>query len=149
MKQALVIAALAALLPAGAALADKSEAGEVKLPSTSETFPVVGKATTVASPHTADTITVTYSPSSEVVETETLEVKKLTPEKPGKLYNTVWMPKRAGVVELSGGGATNRVSIRFDGVPMSGVAIMLVAAMILFGGAFWSLRSILRDDDNG
>lgn len=135
-------AALAIVLCAAPALAADPPATL----STSEPFPVAGKATSIATPPEADTIAVTYSPSSEVVATETLEVKKLTPPQPGKPYLTVWVPQRAGVVELTAGGEKTRVSIRFDGVPTSGVAIMIVAALILFGGAFLSMRSILTRD---
>ena len=134
MKALLVLAAMAA--PVAAAP-----------PSTSERFPVAGKATSIATSPGADSIQVTYSPSSSVVKTETLEVKKLTPPRPDKPYLTVWVPQRAGVVELAAGGETARVSVRFDGVPVSGIAIMIVAGLILFGGVFWSMRSILTSDD--
>lgn len=114
--------------------------------STSERFPVVGKATSVSTPPAADAIDVVYSPSSRVEEKARVPVEKLTPPRPNKPYLTPWIPDRAGVAQLSAGGQSIKVSVRFDGVPTGGIVIMLIAGVILFGGAFVSMKSLLSGD---
>jgi hypothetical protein len=136
------IAAALVILFAAPALATEPA---VKL-STSERFPVAGKATAIISPPEADAIGVVYSPGSQVEVTESVAVQKITPPRPGNPYRTAWKPARAGVVALSAGGQTVNVSIRFDGVPAGGVIIMVIAALILFGGAFFSIKSLLSGD---
>ena len=139
------LAALLVLALAAPVAAKKDEKPKVVL-STSDRFPVAGKATTIVTPPTADKVEVVYSPSSGVESKATIEVKKLSKPREGKPYLTVWKPDRPGVVALSAGGQTANVSIRFDGIPLGGVVIMILAGLVLFGGAFVSMRSLMSGD---
>lgn len=111
----------------------------------SQRFPVAGVATSLETPPEADEIKAVYSPSSRVESTQTIKVEKLTPPKPGKPYLTAWIPERAGVVTVTAGKASRNISVRFDGIPVGGIIIMVIAGLILFGGVFVSMKSILSD----
>lgn len=101
-------------------------------------YPTVGKATTIVLPQVVDKVKITYRPDARAVET--------TEEIPGGgTEHVVWRPLHAGIVKIEAGGLTKKVSVRFDGLPMSGLLILLIAGAILFGGAAWSLRQLLRD----
>jgi len=111
---------------------------------TLEKFPTVGEATVITDlPEAAKTVRFTYQPDAPVSSTETLAVEG------GSL---TWTPQRPGIVKIEAlGGDASAIaavdrSVRFDGAPGSGVAIFLVAALVLFGGAAWSLRLLLRND---
>lgn len=140
------MAILALAVLAAPALA--AEPGAIEL-SVLDSSPVVDRATTIATPPEADAIEITYGPSSPEAETETLAVHKLTPPKPGKPYLTVWVPKRAGAVELAAGGQTIRVSVGGGdgGMSLALIALMIAAGLILFGGALWAVRAFSSRDD--
>ena len=60
------------------------------------------------------------------------------------------MPRDAGIVSLDvldpdGGAplASVHTSVRFGAFPASGMAVMIVAGLLLFGGAALGLRSLL------
>ncbi len=98
--------------------------------------PRVGNATTLVTKELVDELTITYSPKSEV------EIVEKVPTNGTKLV--LWRPKYAGVATITTPGhKALTVSIRYDGVPLGGVLIMLLAGFILFGGAFVSLRALL------
>ncbi len=90
----------------------------------------------------ARTVSVTYRPNSQTAHEETLAVEG--PE-------LDWTPRDAGIVRLvvhdaSGAVLTNRhVAVRFGGFPPSGLAVMLVAATLLFGGAIVAFVALLRE----
>jgi hypothetical protein len=138
-----VIAILHAPAPA---LGDEPAKTRAPAVSTSDRFPVVGKATSVTTGPEADSIELLYSPSSEVEARQSVPIRKLTPPEADKPYHTAWIPERAGVVALTAGGTTVNVSVAFDGIPIGGIAIMLIAGLILFGGTFVSVRSLLTPD---
>lgn len=138
------VAALA--LFAGAALSVGVAAAEQvpvapKLEVT-DRFPTAGRATTIVTPAAVEMISVTYSPTSRVEKREVFSVQKLNP---AGAYNTVWRPQRPGVARIEAAGEQRTVSVRFDSLPVSGMVIMLIAALVLFGGAALSLRSLLRE----
>ena len=55
-----------------------------------------------------------------------------------------WTPSRAGVVALAtADGASRNVSVRFDETPISGLLILIVAGLVLFGGAALAMRALL------
>ncbi len=91
-------------------------------------FPTVGKTTTITLTTPADAITITYRPDAPTVEKhETL---------PTNGANEIqWQPLYAGVVKIQAGAASKDISVQFDGLPISGILMMLIAALILFGGA--------------
>lgn len=95
-----------------------------------------GNASTLVTDDVVEEITVTYSPSSNVAQTEVVKANGT------KLV--LWRPQRPGVVSIAAPGHEPKThSVRFDGVPLSGVIIMMLAGFILFGGAFISLRALL------
>jgi hypothetical protein len=65
-----------------------------------------------------------------------------------------WAPRDAGIVTLNvydgavGGRllVTHDVAVRFGGFPASGVAIMLLAGLLLFGGAIWGFVLLIREE---
>lgn len=146
MRKLFAVALLLAAVVAAPAAASKPEAKpEAKL-SLTDRFPTVGKATTILVPPGADEVKVVYSPGSRVERTDTIAVPKLTRPPQGRPYQVVWRPARPGVVQLSAAGQSIKVSVRFEGVPSSGIGIMLFAGLILFGGAAVSLRALLREE---
>ncbi len=88
----------------------------------------------------ADSLVVTYRPSSRIARTETIPV--------GPGGRVAWTPAQAGVASLSvDGGPARNVSVRFAGTPWRGVFVLVAAGTILFGGAGFGLSRILGGDD--
>ena len=109
-------------------------------------FPVEGKPCRVASFGDAVALRVTYRPNSKTIEAVTL-----TPTAAGDFE---WTPKAAGLAMLelvpseaedAKAIAKKTVSVRFDGLSVVGLFVMIFAALFLFGGAFISIRALLRD----
>lgn len=96
-----------------------------------------GVPVTVSVEEPAEYLYVTYRPSSAVSLTDS--VKSETTDG----YSFAWIPARAGVVSLVAGVSTENVSVRYDGVSMPGILVMIFAALILFGGAGFSLKALL------
>ncbi|MGI9173915.1 MAG: hypothetical protein ACR2GR_01165 [Rhodothermales bacterium] len=97
-----------------------------------------GEAIDVAVPQGADTLVVTYRPSSAISHTVMLPT--------GGARSVSWTPEEAGVVALSAGGTSENVSVRFRSVPPGGLLILLLAGTILFGGAGFALKKLFEDD---
>ena len=110
-------------------------------------FPVVGEDqnVSVSGVERADDLRlwVIYSPNSETQ----------TEEEVGRFSSggaITWNPTRSGIATLSarddqgGAVASENVAILFAKTPGSGVLVMLFAGVLLFGGAGFSLRSVLR-----
>lgn len=84
-----------------------------------------------------------YRPGSKVSRTEILG----TTREDGRL---LWTPDGAGIVTLRtvGDGApslSKNLSVRFQGVPLSGLIILIGAGFILYGGVirgFWLLAGL-------
>jgi len=57
----------------------------------------------------------------------------------------VWRPQRPGVVVLTWEGGSANVSVRFDGIPVSGVVVALVAGILLLGGSTYFFRAMLLE----
>jgi len=116
-------------------------AGEVAL--TTEAFPIAGKAITIRGiPEGTEALKVTYQPDAPVASVERVPVSGT---------EAAWTPAKPGiakiqVVQADGKGAAIERSIKFDGVPVSGVVICLVAATVLVGGAAWATRMLLHID---
>lgn len=89
-------------------------------------------------------IDATYYPGSEVSREETL----CTTDRDGRCSAVMAF---AGVVVLSATHddheVSERVSVRYDGMPASALLIFLVAAGILFGGLFFGVRHINDERD--
>ncbi len=98
--------------------------------------PTRGEPVTVTFSEPVDTVTVTYRPGAITAHTETFTPGSATFE---------FTPERAGVVSVASGDAAKSLSVRFRGTPISGIAVMVLAGLILFGGAALSLRALLSD----
>ena len=109
-------------------------------------FPVVGRNQKVTLSGTEQpedlTLWVVYSPNSETQ----------TEDEIGAFSSTgviTWIPARFGIATLSvrtDDGekiASENVAILFAETPVAGVLVMIFAALLLFGGAGFSLRSVL------
>ena len=112
--------------------------------SLSEEFPTAGEPVTVTlmdSPGdpTQYTLSATYRPNSATEKTVDVAVFG-----PGGAL--AWTPADEGIVRLAAArqgedpAAVASVAVRFDGAPIGGLAVMLAAGFILFGGASWALR---------
>jgi hypothetical protein len=89
----------------------------------------------VTLPAPTDTLLATYRPSTSIAHVDTL------------VGAQQWTPTEAGVVALSTpGGDTQNVSVRFARTPLAGLAVLLVAGLILFGGAGFAFRKLFEDD---
>jgi hypothetical protein len=83
-----------------------------------------------------------YRPGSEVSRTEVLGAT-------GEGGTVAWMPTGAGVVTLqtvpadtAGAVLTRDLSVRFDGMPLPGLVILLAAGIILYTGVIRGFRSL-------
>lgn len=103
--------------------------------SVSPEAPVRNQPVTVTLDAPADELLVTYRPNSGISVSETVPVSGTA---------ATWTPSRAGVVALAtADGATRNVSVRFDETPISGLLILIVAGLVLFGGAALAMRALL------
>lgn len=95
----------------------------------------VNQAVTVTLPAPSDTLTVTYRPNSSIPIVDHLPT--------GGQGSIEWTPGHPGVVALSmPGGPSQNVSVRFLSVPWSGVMVLTLAGLILFGGIIFSFRKL-------
>lgn len=104
--------------------------------------PVIGKTITLTTEsNQPDTIEVAYRPNSSIVRTEILL--------PQDGRNTfIWTPQKVGIVRLSSrSGSARNVSVQFDRASYSGILVMALAAIILFGGAAFSFQTLLKKED--
>ncbi len=99
---------------------------------------VRGEPVTVTFGEPTDSLLVTYRPNSGIAYEEVVLASGGT---------ATWTPSRAGVVALATpAGASQNVSVRFDRTPMSGLIILILAGIVLFGGAGFAMRALLSDD---
>ncbi len=98
--------------------------------------PTIGEPVTVTFSAPVDSVTVTYRPGAVTAFTETFT--------PGAAAFT-FTPERAGVVSVAAGEASQSLSVRYVGVPLSGLIVMILAGVVLFGGAGLALRALLAD----
>lgn len=129
-------------------------AGEDPATITVEDFPVRGIETDVELSNSPEAthLRVTYQPDAPVAVSEDFVL--------GDDTSIRWTPRNAGIAKLEsikiqapreGEGeedaitvfASQDVSVKFDGIPASGVVIALFAALVLFGGAFFSMKALL------
>jgi len=98
--------------------------------------PTRGEPVTVTFDAPADSVTVVYRPGAVTATTETFT--------PGAATFT-FTPEVAGVVQVSAGGSSQSLSVRFQSAPIWGLVVMILAGLILFGGAGVALRALLSD----
>lgn len=110
--------------------------------------PVKVSVTDDGSPVVEATILVTYRPNSQTIDTETLVTNQRGV--------ALWRPRDAGIARLElrsddpqhAALSTLNVAIRFGGPPASGVAVMIVAGILLFGGAGFGMWLLLSGPRN-
>lgn len=112
-----------------------------------EDFPIVGREEIIAVAGGGTEgglwLWVVYSPNSETSTEE--QIGRVPPD-----GEVLWTPSRSGIATVSlrdGSGTTvvaENVAILFDRTPSSGVLVMIFAGILLFGGAGFSLRSVLK-----
>jgi hypothetical protein len=82
------------------------------------------------------TVVVTYRPNSAIPLVDTVTV--------GGFESIRWTPERAGVVRVAvPGGPSRNLSVRFAALPVSGIVVLILAGLILFGGAAWAMTKLL------
>lgn len=131
------------LLAAVTAIAAPAVAAELDLDGE---FPVVGQSSKISltgvDDHEGLELRVVYSPNSETSSIE--KAGAMSPD--GEL---VWTPSRPGIATLAvvdpdgDRVAVENVAILFATTPVSGLLVMLFAGLLLFGGAAFSLRTVL------
>ena len=120
------------------------EAQEIRV---DQEFPVRGETATVTvtgadgRPRAGDVVEVTYRPTSETQSTETLP----PPDAAGQV---IWTPRDAGIVTLAVEDlASHNVAVRFGRFPAAGLGIMILAGLLLFGGAGVGFVTLLRSPE--
>jgi hypothetical protein len=99
---------------------------------------VAGEKATLTFDAPVESVITTYRPNSAIPIVDTLTV--------GGFTSVRWTPERAGVVRVSvPGGPSRNLSVRFAALPVSGLFVLIVAGLILFGGAAWAMRKLLSD----
>lgn len=133
MKKTLIISAL--ILWSGSVLAGI----DVSNPA-----PEVGEKLTLTFDDEVDTLVVVYRPNAAVAKTDVIPISPAS-------KTVEWSPENAGVVALSyaaaGNSATRNISVRFAGVSYPGIFVMILAGVVLFGGAITAFRTLFRDEE--
>lgn len=107
--------------------------------------PKVGQRITLTFGTTVDTLLVTYRPNSSVANRDTISINP-------PATSVEWASAYPGLVALAyvdksqspPARVTRNLSVRFDGLSVSGLVVMLLAGTILFGGAATAFRSLFR-----
>ena len=123
-------------LLAALALALAAPAAAQSVVSVEPAAPVVGEPVRVTFSEPVDSVTVVYRPGAISAVTETF-----TPDAAAFEFT----PDRAGVVSVTSGDAAQSLSVRFRTAPLSGLVVMVLAGLVLFGGAAVSMRALLSD----
>jgi hypothetical protein len=103
----------------------------------SNEYPLIGEEVVITVSNDELELLVTYRPNSAISQMDTLKRESPTAE----FY---WDPVSAGVVNLSSGDISKNVSVRFEKVSTGGILVMLIAGIILLGGATFSLIAMMR-----
>ena len=111
-------------------------AGAQDIVSVTPEAPTRGEPVTVTFSAPVDSVTVTYRPGAVTATTETFT--------PGAAAFT-FSPSKAGVVSVASGDASQSLSVRYVGTPLAGLVVMILAGLVLFGGAALALRALLAD----
>lgn len=144
-RGAVVLGALALALPPAVAVA----AGAVELrlddPSPLRGEPATVTVTEDGRPLAGARLEALYRPNSQTSFRESLPATDAAGA-------SVWTPRDAGIVTLAvlpaGDGsplATHTVAVRFGSFPGLGVAVMIFAGLLLFGGAAFGLVMLLSE----
>jgi hypothetical protein len=149
----LALAAIAGLLGGGAATwaQGPAEAPAVVL-SAADERPLIGETVRLTvlaggTPLAGARVSAVYRPNSSTTSTEHLA----TTDAAGTVF---WTPSAAGPVRLearppeaaedAAPAASLAVAVRYGGFPLSGLAIMVIAGVLLLGGAAFGMTMLLR-----
>lgn len=134
MRPLLLLALLCLAAPAVA-----QDAPEAPAATTISVFPetlVAGDESNLSFDAPVQTVVVTYRPNSAIPLVDTVTV--------GGFESIRWTPERAGVVRVSvPGGPSRNLSVRFAALPVAGIVVLILAGLILFGGAAWAMTKLL------
>lgn len=98
--------------------------------------PVLGQEITLTFDAPVQAVVFTYRPNSAIPTTDTVRV--------GGFTSIKWTPRQAGVIRVAvPDGPSRNLSVRFATLPMSGVIVLVLAGLILFGGAGYAMRKLL------
>lgn len=128
---------LLALLLAAPLASPASGAAAQDIVDVAPDAPVRGEPVRVTFSAPADTVRITYRPGAITASSETFTPRSATFE---------FVPARAGVVAVAAGGTSQNLSVRFQRAPGAGIVVMVLAGLILFGGAIVSLRVLMSGD---
>lgn len=132
MTRALCLALLCLAAPAAAQDAAPVASTIMVLPES----PIVGEPATLTFDAPVDAVVLTYRPNSAIPVVDTVRI--------GGFTSIKWTPVEAGVVRVAvPGGPSQNLSVRFAEWPLSGIFVLLVAGLILFGGAGWAMAKLL------
>lgn len=99
---------------------------------------VAGEKATLTFDAPVNAVITTYRPNSAIPIVDTLVV--------GGFTSVRWTPERAGVVRIAvPDGPSRNVSVRFSELPTAGLLVLILAGLILFGGAAWAMRKLLSE----
>jgi len=128
---ALLLLGFAVALPAAGQITFRPAPVEDEEPA----GPIEGHPTVVTLDSLAEHVQVIWRPNSAIPDTVNLDVT-------GQTFT--WTPKQAGVATMTtSNGTSQNVSVRYDGVPASGIFILIIAGTILFGGAGFAMGKLL------
>ncbi len=100
--------------------------------------PVVNQPVRVTLDSPAETVTVVWRPNSAIPDTLVLPVSGTEFE---------WTPTRSGVARFvvtgPSGTTAQNVSVRYDKYPGTGIFVLIMAALILFGGAGFAMGKLM------
>lgn len=121
--------------------AQDADAPEAPTATRIDVFPeklVVGDKSSLSFDAPVQTVVVTYRPNSAIPLVDTVHV--------GGFESIRWTPERAGVVRVAvPGGPSRNLSVRFAALPVAGIVVLILAGLILFGGAAWAMYKLLSD----
>jgi hypothetical protein len=97
---------------------------------------VVGDKATLTFDAPVQSLVLTYRPNSAIPLVDTVAV--------GGFTSIRWTPEQAGVVRVAvPGGPSRNLSVRFAALPVAGIVVLILAGLILFGGAAWAMTKLL------
>ena len=100
--------------------------------------PVKGQPVLITLSEPAESVKVVWRPNSAIADTVTLDAT-------GTSF--MWTPTRAGVATVVTPNGSQNISVRYDTFPGSGILVLVLAALILFGGAGFAMGKLLGDDE--
>ena len=112
----------------------------------SEPMPIKGQAVDITLPQPAQRLLIRYRPNSSLSTMDTLYSETPTD-------HFQWKARQAGIATLfteDEDGQTlhsRNVSVRFKGTSPGGIVVMLLAGIVLFGGAIFSFRLLFKKEE--